>query len=61
MPPTTGSDTRMYAPRSESNLGYSKDEDYRHGIGDPKAMEEYRDKRQAEKEAETNSDDLPHL
>lgn len=61
MPPTTGSDTRMYAPRSESNLGYSKDEDYRHGIGDPKAMEEYRDKRQAEKEAEINSDDLPHL
>ena len=61
MTQTTGSDTRMYAPRSESNLGYSKDEDYRHGIGDPKAMEEYRDKRQAEKEAETNSDDLPHL
>ena len=61
MTQTTGSDTRMYAPRSESNLGYSKDEDYRHGIGDPKAMEEYRDKKQAEKEAETNSDDLPHL
>ena len=61
MPQTTGSDTRIYNPRSESMLGYSKDEDYRHGIGDPKAMEEYRDKKQAEKEAEPNSDDLPHL
>ena len=61
MPMITGSDTRMYNPRSESNLGYSKDEDYRHGIGDPKVMEEYRDKRQAEKEAEPKSDDLPHL
>ncbi len=25
--PSTGSDTRMYSPRSESNLGYSKDEE----------------------------------
>ena len=61
MPMNTGSDTRIYNPRSESMLGYSKDEDYRYGIGDPKSMEEYRDKKQAEKEAEPKSDDLPHL
>ena len=59
--PATGSDTRMYAPRSESNLGYTSDEDYRHGIGDPKEMEAYRDKKQSEKEAETLTADLPHL
>ena len=41
--PATGADTRMYSPRSESNLGFSSEEDYRHGIGDPAAMEAYRD------------------
>ena len=47
----TGSDTRMYSPRSESNLGYSKDDDdYKHGYGDPEEMEQVRDQKQAEKE-----------
>ena len=59
--PATGSDTRMYSPRSESNLGYSKDDDYPHGIGDPEEMEAYRDKQMAEKEKPTLTDDLPHL
>tara|TARA_R100000406_G_C3115070_1_gene125324 strand:+ start:3408 stop:4559 length:1152 start_codon:yes stop_codon:yes gene_type:complete len=62
MPVSTGSDTRLYNPRSESNLGYTKDpEDYPHGIGDPEAMEAYKDKRMAEKDAEVDSTDLPHL
>ena len=61
MPNATGSDTRMYSPRSESNLGFTSEEDYRHGIGDPEAMEAYRDKREAEKERTTVTDDLPHL
>ena len=59
--PATGSDTRMYSPRSESNLGYTSEEDYRHGIGDPATMEAYRDKRQADKDSEMVTDDLPHL
>ena len=38
----TGSDTRMYSPRSESNLGWSKDEDEsKYGYGDPEEMENY--------------------
>jgi len=57
----TGSDTRMYSPRSESNLGWSKDEDYRHGYGDPEQMEIARDEKQAEQEQTTITDDLPHL
>jgi|TARA_R100000479_G_C6395562_1_gene206981 TolA-binding protein len=58
----TGSDTRMYSPRSESNLGYSKDqENYRHGYGDPEQMELARDKKQKEAEQETLVDSLPHL
>jgi hypothetical protein len=58
----TGSDTRMYSPRSESNLGYSKDDDnYRHGYGDPEQMELARDKKQKEAEQETLVDSLPHL
>tara|TARA_R110002051_G_scaffold324611_2_gene422685 strand:+ start:4806 stop:5990 length:1185 start_codon:yes stop_codon:yes gene_type:complete len=62
MPVSTGSDTRMYAPRSESNLGYTKDpEDNPHGIGDPETMEQERDKRMAEKEAHRTVTDLPHL
>lgn len=61
MPMNTGSDTRMYSPRSESNLGYTKDDDYRYGIGDPEAMEAYRDQKQAEKDKPTMTDELPHL
>lgn len=61
MPMNTGSDTRMYNPRSESNLGYTKDDDYRYGIGDPEAMEAYRDQKQAEKDKPTMTDELPHL
>ncbi len=60
--PATGSDTRMYAPRSESNLGYSKDDDdYGHGVGDPEQMEQVRDKKLAEKEKTSVTEDLPHL
>jgi hypothetical protein len=60
--PITGSDTRMYAPRSESNLGYTKDpEDNPHGIGDPEVMEQERDKREKQKEGEQQTSDLPHL
>ena len=50
MPMTTGSDTRMYSPRSESMLGYTNDDDnYRHGVGDPKEMERMKDEKQAKK------------
>jgi len=60
--PATGSDTRMYAPRSESNLGYSKDDDdYGHGVGDPEHMEQVRDNKLAEKEKTSVTEDLPHL
>ena len=59
---TTGSDTRMYSPRSESMLGYTKDDDdYKHGVGDPKEMDKIRDEKQSKKEAEESADDLPHL
>ena len=62
MPMTTGSDTRMYSPRSESMLGYTKDDDdYKYGVGDPKEMDKLRDEKQAKKEAEEKADDLPHL
>ena len=57
----TGSDTRMYSPRSESNMGYSKDDDYRYGYGDPEEMEQRRDEKMAEKEKQTPADSLPHL
>jgi len=59
--PSTGSDTRMYSPRSESNLGYSKDDDYKYGYGDPEEMELVRDKKQAENDTPTATEDLPHL
>ena len=62
MPMTTGSDTRMYSPRSESMLGYTKDDDdYKYGVGDPKEMDKLRDEKQAKKESEEKADDLPHL
>jgi hypothetical protein len=52
----------MYSPRSESNLGYSKDDDdYKHGYGDPEQMEQVRDQKQAEKEKPVMSEELPHL
>lgn len=58
----TGSDTRLYAPRSESNLGYTKDdEDFVHGMGDAESMEQMRDKRMKDKENEPKSNHLPHL
>ena len=59
----TGSDTRMYNPRSESSRMYSADEsrgDYRHGQGDPEDMERQRDKKQAQEEADKVKD-LPHI
>ena len=59
----TGSDTRMYNPRSESSRMYSSDEsrgDDRHGQGDPEDMERQRDKQQAHDEADKIKD-LPHL
>ena len=60
--PMTGSDTRMYSPRSESMLGYTKDDDdYKYGVGDPKEMDKLRDQKQSKKEAEEKTDDLPHL
>ena len=62
---STGSDTRMYAPRSESDNMYganSEDDDsYRHGIGDPESMERRRDKMQSDKENTKKVKDLPHL
>jgi hypothetical protein len=62
MPMITGSDTRMYSPRSESNLGYSKDDDdYKYGVGDPEHMEEIRDKKMAEKDKSSEMSQLPHL
>lgn len=62
MPMNRGSDTRMYSPRSESNLGYTKDDDeYRHGYGDPEQMEVARDKKLQEKEQPTMTEELPHL
>ena len=58
----TGSDTRMYAPRSESNLGWTKDDDdYKHGYGDPEQMEITRDKKQEEQSKTSMTEDLPHL
>jgi hypothetical protein len=52
----------MYSPRSESNLGYTKDDDeYRHGYGDPEQMEVARDKKLQEKEQPTMTEELPHL
>jgi len=62
MPMITGSDTRMYSPRSESNMGYSKDDDdYKYGAGDPEHMEELKDKKMAEKDKPSEVSQLPHL
>ena len=58
-----GSDTRIYAPRSESNHMYSNnDEDsYRHGIGDKEEFERKRDEKMREKEETKTVGDTPHL
>ena len=61
----TGSDTRLYNPKSEASHMYtanSEDEEsYKHGIGDPESMEKRRDKMQAEKENAEKVMNLPHL
>lgn len=58
-----GSDTRIYAPRSESNHMYSNnDEDsYRHGIGDKEEFERKRDEKIRQKEETKTVGDTPHL
>tara|TARA_R110001592_G_scaffold62143_1_gene189944 strand:- start:2066 stop:3175 length:1110 start_codon:yes stop_codon:yes gene_type:complete len=58
-----GSDTRIYAPRSESNHMYSNnDEDsYRHGIGDKEEFERKRDEKIRQKEETKTVGDMPHL
>ena len=62
---STGSDTRMYNPKSESSHMYtanSEDEEsFRHGVGDPESNERRKDKLQAEKENAQKVKDLPHL
>lgn len=58
----TGSDTRIYNPRSESSHLYSTedDEDYKYGPADPEEIERRRDEKQAQKEADKTKD-LPHI
>lgn len=57
----TGTDTRMYSPRSESDHLYSDGEDYRHGKGSPEHEDEMRDKKMKEKEERIKTRELPHL
>ena len=58
----TGSDTRMYNPRSDSARSYTGDdeEDYRYGPADPKEMDERRAKLREQREADKIKD-LPHI
>ena len=58
----TGSDTRIYNPRSESSHLYSTedDEDYKYSAADPEEIERKRDKRQAQIE-DDKTKDLPHI
>ena len=58
----TGSDTRMYNPKSDAARSYVGDdeEDYRYGPGDPKEMDERRQKLREQRE-EDKMRDLPHL
>ena len=58
----TGSDTRMYNPKSDAARSYTGDdeEDYLYGFPDPEELEQHRDKRQKDKEAEKTKD-LPHI
>lgn len=59
----TGTDTRMYAPRSDSDHLYTADDEdsYKHGKGSPEKEDELKDKRMQEKDAETKVSDNPHL
>jgi len=57
----TGSDTRMYSPRSESDHLYTDGEDYRHGKGSPEHEEEVKDKKMKDKEEAVKTRELPHL
>lgn len=59
----TGSDTRMYNPRSEASNLYTRDDidDSKHGFGDPEQLEQMRDKKQAKQEADDKVQNLPHL
>ena len=61
----TGSDTRLYNPKSEASHMYtanSEDEEsFRHGVGDAEFNERRRDKMQAEKENAEKVMNLPHL
>ena len=57
-----GSDTRMYAPRSESSRMYaSDDDDYRHGAGDAEEQERRRDEKMRKREETKVVSDTPHL
>ena len=57
-----GSDTRMYAPRSESSRMYaSDDDDYRHGAGDAEEQERRRDEKMRKREETKGVSDTPHL
>ena len=57
-----GSDTRMYAPRSESSRMYaSDDDDYRHGAGDAEEQERRRDEKMRKREETKVVSATPHL
>lgn len=58
-----GSDTRMYAPRSESSRMYASDDDdsYRHGAGDAEEQERRRDEKMRRREETKTVGDTPHL
>lgn len=57
----TGSDTRMYSPRSESDHLYTDGEDYRHGKGSPEEQDKLKDKKMQEKDEQVKTRELPHL
>jgi hypothetical protein len=58
-----GSDTRMYAPRSESSRMYASDDEdsYRHGAGDAEEQERRRDEKMRKREETKTVGDTPHL
>jgi len=58
-----GSDTRMYAPRSESSRMYASDDEdsYRHGTGDAEEHERRRDEKMRKREETKTVGDTPHL
>jgi hypothetical protein len=53
----------MYAPRSEADNLYTRDDvdDFKHGIGDPEQVEQMRDKKIAMQEGGIKVQNLPHL